>query len=196
MQAMRALMRRAVRRGSTDDWSMTRSSTRPAMACRTPQRERWARKDAWGRLRNPARPARTPTPALHSSEPKRHRRPILRIVTDNLAAVGRELGGSTSTELPRTAVNGLHWGAAALHILYFRRLRRLRAIFRDEEAAGSNPVTPTTFSHVIDVLSVHCGSANGPVGGIWEDPLSIMDLAPDATTTRCHNWAGWASNAP
>jgi hypothetical protein len=46
---------------------------------------------------------------------------------------------------------------------------------RDEEAAGSNPVTPTTYSHVRDVASVHCGSANGPVGGNWEDPLSIMD---------------------
>ena len=50
---------------------------------------------------------------------------------------------------------------------------------RDEEAAGSNPVTPTTFSHVSDVVTVHCGSVNGPVGGIWEDPLSIMDLAPN-----------------
>jgi hypothetical protein len=49
---------------------------------------------------------------------------------------------------------------------------------RDEEAAGSNPVTPTTFSHVSDVVSVHCRSASGPVGGIWEDPLSIMDLPP------------------
>ena len=50
---------------------------------------------------------------------------------------------------------------------------------RDEEAAGSNPVTPTTFSHVSDVMSVHCGSVSRPVGGIWEDPLLIMDLPPD-----------------
>lgn len=41
-----------------------------------------------------------------------------------------------------------------------------------------NPVTPTTFSHVSDVVSVHCGAENGPVGGNWEDPLSIMDFSP------------------
>jgi hypothetical protein len=35
-------------------------------------------------------------------------------------------------------------GAADLHILYSCRSERLRAIIRDEEAAGSNPVTPTT----------------------------------------------------
>ena len=59
---------------------------------------------------------------------------------------------------------------------------------RDEEAAGSNPVTPTMFGQVSDLASVHCGSANGPVGGNWEDPLLIMDLAQATTTTLRHNW--------
>jgi hypothetical protein len=34
------------------------------------------------------------------------------------------------------------------------------------------------FSQVSDLVSVHCGPENGPVGGNWEDPLSIMDLVP------------------
>jgi transposase len=66
MEAMRALNGGSPT-WSTGNWSTTRSSRRPATACRTPKREGRTRKDTWGRLRNPARPARTPTPALRTS---------------------------------------------------------------------------------------------------------------------------------
>jgi hypothetical protein len=57
----------AVRCGVPAIWSTTRSGNGPARVSRTPKREGRARKDTWGRLRNPARPARTPTPALRTS---------------------------------------------------------------------------------------------------------------------------------
>jgi hypothetical protein len=57
--------------GNCPTWSTGNSSTtrsrRPARAIRVPSREGRARKDTWGRLRNPARPAPTPTPALRTS---------------------------------------------------------------------------------------------------------------------------------
>ncbi len=49
---------------------------------------------------------------------------------------------------------------------------------RDEEAAGSNPVTPTTSSHVSDVVRP-LWIWGRPSGRNWEDPLWITDLTPD-----------------
>ena len=66
MEAMRALKRRlsdVVYRQLVNDQKQQKA----ARTTRTPKREGRARKDTWGRLRNPARPARTPTPALRTS---------------------------------------------------------------------------------------------------------------------------------
>ena len=114
-------------------------------------------------------------------------RPVPRIVTDKPACHWEGIGRIHLHSAAMNCVQRIAMGAADLHTLYSCRSARLRAIIRDEEAAGSNPVTPTTFSHVSDVLSVHCGSANGPVGGIWEDRSSIMDWHQIATTTHRSN---------
>ena len=67
MEAMRALKRRlsdVVYRQLVND---QKQQQRQRGRAGTPKREGRARKDTWGRLRNPARPARTPTPTLRTS---------------------------------------------------------------------------------------------------------------------------------
>jgi hypothetical protein len=62
MEAMRALKRRL---SDVVYWPRPRPEAAPAQRGRPGHRKREgrARKDTWGRLRNPARPARTPAPA-------------------------------------------------------------------------------------------------------------------------------------
>src|SRR5215217_3751230 len=57
-------------------------------------------------------------------------------------------------------------GTADLRHSYFRRSQRRPTIIRDEEAAGSNPVTPTTFSQFTASVGIHCGPEPAQVGGI------------------------------